>query len=56
MTVLDCENRYRTNFFKNGMLLTNNPDRELKIQYPASRFGVCLHTGHGKAGSILNRQ
>jgi len=40
-------NDYRNNFFKNGVLITNNPNREQKIQYPASRFGACLHPGHG---------
>ena len=45
--VRDCSNRYRDNFLKKGVLITNNPSRELKIQYPASRFGVCLHPGDG---------
>jgi len=45
--VQDCTNRYRANFFKDGTLFTNNPERELKIQYPPSRFGVCLQPGHG---------
>jgi hypothetical protein len=46
-TVSDCIGHYRTNFFRNGILYTNNPERELKIQYPLSRFGVCLHPKHG---------
>jgi hypothetical protein len=45
--VHDCMTHYRDNFFKNGILNTNNPDRELRIQYPESRFGVCLHPDHG---------
>jgi len=46
-TVQECADRYRKNFFQNGILFTNNPERETKIRYPASRFGVCLHPGHG---------
>ena len=45
--VQGCISHYRANFFKNGMLITNNPAREPGIQYPPSRFGVCLHPDHG---------
>jgi len=46
-TVQDCADRYRKNFFQKGILVTNNPEREVNIRYPASRYGVCLHPQHG---------
>ena len=42
----ECMERYRDNFFVDGKLHINNPDRELKVEYPASRPGVCLHPQH----------
>lgn len=41
-----CCSRYRDNFFRDGALYLNNPEREQKVTYPATRPGVCLYPGH----------
>jgi len=46
-TVQGCADNYRKNFFQNGILISNNPDREVNFRYPVSRYGVCLHPKHG---------
>ena len=44
--VTACREAYRDNFFRDGKLFINNPDREKKVEYPATRPGVCLHPDH----------
>ena len=36
---------YRSNFFKDGILITNNPDRKTGIALPLFRHGVCEGCG-----------
>jgi len=50
-TVQGCADNYRKNFFQNGILISNNPDREVNFRYPVSRYGVCLHPKHGDYAS-----
>ena len=40
-----CAAAYRDNFFIDGKLFLNNPDREKKVVYPETRPGVCLYPG-----------
>lgn len=40
-----CADAYRDNFFLDGKLYINNPDRENKVVYPETRPGVCLYPG-----------
>lgn len=40
-----CAELYRGNFFIDGKLYINNPDREKKVVYPETRPGVCLYPG-----------
>ena len=44
--VRQCSDRYRDNFYRDGKLFINNPQREAKVSYPATRPGVCLHPDH----------
>lgn len=44
--VQECGDRYRDNFYRDGKLFVNNPEREEKVGYPATRPGVCLHPDH----------
>ena len=44
--VRQCSDRYRDNFYQDGKLFINNPQREAKVSYPATRPGVCLHPDH----------
>ena len=44
--VAECSSRYRDNFFQDGRLWINNPEREKKVVYPETRPGVCLYPGH----------
>lgn len=44
--VAECSSRYRDNFFQEGLLWINNPEREKKVVYPETRPGVCLYPGH----------
>ena len=37
----DARSRYRDNFFKDGVFITNNPDRKKYIELPRFRHGVC---------------
>ena len=41
----NCAEAYRDNFFIDGKLYINNPDRENKVVYPETRPGVCLYPG-----------
>ncbi len=40
-----CAAAYRDNFFVDGKLYLNNPEREKKAVYPPTRPGVCLYPG-----------
>ena len=40
-----CAKAFRDNFFVDGKLFINNPEREKKVVYPATRPGVCLYPG-----------
>jgi len=40
-----CSESYRDNFFVDGKLFLNNPERESKVKYPQTRPGVCLYPG-----------
>lgn len=40
-----CSSSYRSNFFEDGKFCINNPRREEKVSYPATRPGVCLYPG-----------
>jgi hypothetical protein len=44
--VVACADNYRSNFFVDGKLYLNNPERENRVVYPATRPGVCLYPGH----------
>ncbi len=44
--VAACREAYRDNFFRDEKLFINNPEREKKVVYPATRPGVCLHPDH----------
>ena len=44
--VISCKANYRVNFFRDGKLYINNPVREAKEKFPATRAGVCLFPGH----------
>ena len=40
-----CAKSFRDNFFVDEKLFINNPEREKKVVYPATRPGVCLYPG-----------
>jgi len=39
--LIDTRERYRHNFFKDGVFITNNPNRKKYIELPRFRHGVC---------------
>ena len=42
----NCKNLYRKNFFSDGKLYINNPDRTKNLEYMPTRPGICLHPEH----------
>lgn len=45
--LLEARNLFRENFWKNGQLLANNPDRVSLAEIPRFRHGVCERLGPG---------
>jgi len=39
--LLNARNRYRDNFFKDGIFITNNPERKRNVELPRFRHGAC---------------
>ena len=42
----NCKSLYRKNFFSDGKLYINNPDRTKNLEYMPTRPGICLHPEH----------